>query len=60
VSFYSCNSLTQQLIQNLQATNMSMMAGRHSRSLPDLLTTARVLRLVDEFPVCSLVIHSDR
>ncbi|XP_023714673.2 uncharacterized protein LOC111868349 [Cryptotermes secundus] len=41
--------LVQQLIQSLQGNNMAMMSGRHSRSLPDILTTARVLKLIDEF-----------
>ncbi|KAJ9578783.1 hypothetical protein L9F63_004991 [Diploptera punctata] len=44
--------LVQQLIQSLQGNNMAamMMRRRQSRSVPDLLTTARVLQLIDEFP----------
>ncbi|XP_069689101.1 uncharacterized protein [Periplaneta americana] len=45
--------LVQQLIQSLQGNNMAgMMAAttRRTRSVPDLLVTARVLQLISEFP----------
>ena len=52
--FNTSDFLMQQLIQGLQANNMAKMSTRHSRSLPDLLTTARVLHLIDNFPVRSI------
>lgn len=60
-AYHCCyNFLIQQLIQSLQGYNMAIMSGRHSRSLPDLLTTARVLQLIDEFPVCSFYTYWSR
>jgi hypothetical protein len=37
---------------------MAMMPGRQSRSLPDILNTARVLQLIDEFQVLSLTLFA--